>query len=81
VIARLETLACSLDGDERAARTARLARLRESASTTSDTEWRFPLDLELARELAELAALEARCCNATFGLEVGPAGIAFALRR
>jgi hypothetical protein len=79
VIARLQTLTCTLDDDERAARRSRFVQLRERATAMSDSEWRFPSELDLARELAELAVLESRCCGASFALSVEPNGLRLAL--
>jgi hypothetical protein len=81
VIELLSTSACSLAAEERSERATRLYALEQRAVSRNENSLRFPLDLELARELAELAVLEAGCCGAGFTLDVEPAGLSLTLKR
>jgi hypothetical protein len=79
MIERLSTYACTLDDEGRGARRSRFAELAQQAVTRDDNGWCFPVELELARELAELAVLESRCCGASFALSVEPDQLRLAL--
>jgi hypothetical protein len=79
MIERLSTYACALDDEELAERRSRFRELAQHAVARDESSWRFPPELELARELAELAVLESRCCGASFALSVEPNGLRLAL--
>jgi hypothetical protein len=79
VIEQLATYACTLDDEELGERRSRFAELARHAVARDEGGWSFPPELELARELAELAVLESRCCGASFALTVEPDGLRFAL--
>jgi hypothetical protein len=79
VIEQLAVYACALDDAELEERRSRFAELAQHAVARDEQGWTFRPELDLARELAELAVLESRCCGASFALTVEPDELRLAL--